>query len=77
MATEEAQALSRRRQVLPEPVFGILKEQRGLRRFLLRGLSAVQAEWSLITTGFNLRTLWKVWRFYQAAHRPSFVGFFQ
>jgi transposase len=76
MATPEAQALARRRKVLPEPVFGILKEQRGLRRFLLRGLRAVQAEWSLMLTGFNLRTLWKVWRFYQATRKPSFVGFF-
>jgi Transposase DDE domain len=33
-----------------EPVFGQTKEVRSLRRFLLRGLEAVQAEWSLICT---------------------------
>ena len=76
MATEWAKALSRRRKVLPEPVFGIIKEQRGFRRFLLRGFHAVEAEWSLITTGFNLRTLAKVWRFDRAANKPSFVGLF-
>ena len=30
-----------------EPVFGQLKERRGLRRFLLRGLAKVRAEWTL------------------------------
>ena len=61
MATTAAQALYRRRRELVEPVFGILKEQQGARRFLLRGLEAVRAEWSLLLTGFNLRTLWRVW----------------
>ncbi len=31
-----------------EPVFGQIKEARGLRRFLLRGLDAVRAEWRLV-----------------------------
>ena len=51
----------RRRKELPEPVFGILKEQQGARRFLLRGLTNVKAEWALLATAFNLRTLWRVW----------------
>jgi transposase len=42
-----------------EPVFGQIKEVRGLRRFLLRGLQGVQAEWSLICTTHNLLKLFR------------------
>jgi hypothetical protein len=62
MATPEAKARYRQRQQLPEPVFGIVKEQMGARRLLLRGLEAVRAEWSLLATAFNLRTLWRAWQ---------------
>ena len=61
MATQDAKALYCQRKVLPEPTFGILKEQQGARRFLLRGLPNVSAEWHLLASAFNLRTLWKVW----------------
>ena len=47
---------------LVEPVFGIIKEQLAARRFLLRGFANVSAEWTLLGTAFNLRTLWRVWR---------------
>ncbi|MFQ6029924.1 MAG: transposase, partial [Dehalococcoidia bacterium] len=59
MTTETAKSLYSRRQGLIEPVFGILKEQLGARRFLLRGLARVQAEFSLLATAFNLRMLWR------------------
>ena len=62
MATREAQEISKRRKQLIEPVFGIIKEQQGVRRFLLRGLVNVAAEWVLLATAFNLRTLWRIWR---------------
>jgi transposase len=45
-----------RKQVV-EPVFGHIKECRGFRRFLLRGLEQVQAEWSLLCTAHNLLKL--------------------
>ena len=61
MATGEARALYAKRKGLIEPVFGILKEQQGARRFLLRGLANVKAEFALLAAAFNLRTLWKVW----------------
>jgi transposase len=67
MATEAARTAYRRRKTLPEPTFGILKEQQAARRFLLRGLANVQAEWALLATAFNLRTLARVWR---SADRP-------
>jgi transposase len=62
MATADARSAYRRRKTLPEPVFGILKEQQAARRFLLRGLTNVQAEWCLLATAFNLRTLARLWR---------------
>ena len=42
-----------------EPVFGQIKEARGLRRFLLRGLGSVQAEWSLMCATHNLLKLFR------------------
>lgn len=62
MATKEAKEAYRRRKELPEPVFGIIKEQQGIRRFLLRGLDNVKAEWTMVVTAFNLRTLYRFWR---------------
>ncbi len=41
MATAAVKALYRRRKVLIEPVFGVIKEQLGLRRWLLRGVRQV------------------------------------
>lgn len=68
MATQEVKAAYRQRKQLPEPTFGILKEQQGARRFLLRGIESVRAEWTLLTTAFNLRTLYRVWRNWAIQH---------
>ncbi len=62
MSTNEAREAYKRRKPLVEPVFGIIKEQLGARRFQLRGRVNVSSEWTLLATAFNLRTLWKVWR---------------
>lgn len=40
-----------------EPVFGILKEQLGFRRFRLRGLPKVNGEFALLCSAFNIRKL--------------------
>ena len=45
-----------------EPVFGQIKQGRGFRQFLLRGLEKVNAEWSLICTGHNLLKLFRCGR---------------
>ena len=42
-----------------EPVFGQIKQGRGFRQFLLRGLEKVNSEWSLICTGHNLVKLFR------------------
>jgi hypothetical protein len=46
-----------RRKALVEPVFGVLKQQRGMRQFRRRGLQAVSTEWALATTAYNLTRL--------------------
>ena len=60
------------RKQLVEPVFGIIKEQQGARRFLLRGLANVAAEWTMLVTAFNLRTLCRVWTSSRFFSHPSY-----
>lgn len=47
----------RLRKQLPEPVFGQIKQARGFRQFLLRGIERVCAEWAIVCTGHNLLKL--------------------
>jgi transposase len=47
----------RLRKQIVEPVFGQIKQARGFRRFLLRGIEKVRAEWALICTAHNLTKL--------------------
>jgi transposase len=49
-----------RRKEMAEPVLGALKEQRGMRRFRLRGLAKVVIEFALAATGQNLTRLWRL-----------------
>ena len=49
-----------RRKALVEPVFGVLKQQRGMRQFRRRGLEAVGTEWALATTAYNLTRLFQL-----------------
>ena len=47
----------RLRKQLPEPVFGQIKQARGFRQFLLRGVVKVAAEWGLVCLAHNLLKL--------------------
>jgi transposase len=47
----------RLRKQIVEPVFGQIKQARGFRQFLLRGIEKVKAEWALICTAHNLSKL--------------------
>lgn len=47
----------RLRKQIVEPVFGQIKQARGFRQFLLRGIEKVSAEWALICTAHNLTKL--------------------
>ena len=57
--TAEGRALYARRKVIVEPVFGQIKEARGFRRFLLRGLANIRGEWCLVCLTHNLLKLWR------------------
>ena len=52
-------ALYNQRREIVEPVFGQIKEARGLRRFRFRGLRKVRAEWQLICLTHNLLKLFR------------------
>jgi transposase len=54
LRTERACEHYRRRKALVESVFGVLKQQRGMRQFRRRGLNGVSTEWALATTAYNL-----------------------
>jgi Transposase DDE domain len=55
----EGRGLYRKRQRIIEPIFGQTKANRGIDRFLCRGLGACRAEWSLITATHNLLKAWR------------------
>jgi transposase len=59
VGTPEGRALYARRKVNVEPVFGQIKEARGFRRFLRRGLANIRGEWSLVCLTHNLLKIWR------------------
>lgn len=56
LRTAEGRAWYKKRKALVDPVFGILKEQRGMRQFQRRGLAAVASE-RLI--GYTASPVWE------------------
>jgi transposase len=59
LRTRQGRVTYGRRKTLAEPVFGVLKQQRGLRQFRLRGLEKVAVEVTLAATAFNLTRMWR------------------
>lgn len=57
LRTHEGKARYAKRKATVETVFGIIKHVLGFRQFLLRGLRAVQGEWTLVCIGWNLKRL--------------------
>jgi hypothetical protein len=57
--TESGRAVYARRKTIVEPVFGQIKEARGFRRFLLRGLAQIRGEWRLVCLTHNLLKIWR------------------
>jgi hypothetical protein len=74
MATDEAKETYRRRKVLIEPVFGMIKECLAGRQLYLRGLAAVRAEWTLLAMACNYRVLLKIWQRADDELRAQLVG---
>ncbi len=60
VATKAGRARYKLRQQTVEPIFGIIKEAMGFRRFSMRGLSKVSLEWTLVTLAYNLKRLFTV-----------------
>jgi len=59
LASDEGKACYAKRKETVEPVFGQIKDARGARRFMRRGLGACQAEWKLLCGTHNLLKLWR------------------
>jgi transposase len=55
----EGRALYARRKVIVEPVFGQIKQAMGFRRFSLRGLAKVAAEWGIVCLCHNVLKLFR------------------
>lgn len=57
LATQVGRAVYALRKQTIEPVFGIIKEVLGFRRFMLRGFATVGAEWTLTCIAYNLKRM--------------------
>lgn len=57
LASRRGAGVYARRKAIVEPVFGQIKQARGLRSLLLRGIPKARAEWALICIGHNLLKL--------------------
>jgi transposase/IS5 family transposase len=62
LRTKAGRAVYARRKAIVEPVHGQIKQARGFRQFLRRGVERVSQEWSLICTAHNLLKLRSVWK---------------
>jgi hypothetical protein len=62
LQTKVGKAVYAARKCVVEPVFGQIKQARGFRQFLLRGLKKVQGEWALICMTHNLLKIYRVVR---------------
>src|SRR5215831_1861201 len=60
LQTKMGAAVYARRKTVVEPVFGQIKQARGFRQFLLRGLKKVQAEWAMICLTHNILKLYRL-----------------
>jgi hypothetical protein len=59
LRTEAGHSIYKMRKAIVEPVFGQIKERRGLRRFSFRGVTKVSLEWQLICLTGNLLKLFR------------------
>ena len=67
LRTAAGRAVYKMRKAIVEPVFGQIKEQRGFRRFSLRGKRNVSREWKLVCAVSNLLKLFRAGRVLETA----------
>ena len=60
LKTKAGKAVYAARKAIVEPVFGQIKQARGFRQFLLRGLEKVRGEWSLVCLTHNILKLYRL-----------------
>jgi transposase len=60
LQTQAGAAVYSTRKFIVEPVFGQIKQARGFRQFLLRGLEKVRGEWALICMTHNILKFHKI-----------------
>src|SRR4029077_15697448 len=60
LQTQAGTAVYATRKFIVEPVFGQIKQARGFRQFLLRGLEKVRGEWALICMTHNILKFHKI-----------------
>jgi hypothetical protein len=59
LSTKQGQTIYSKRKSTVEPVFGQIKQARGLRQFLLRGKESVSAEWQIWCLTHNILKLYR------------------
>ncbi len=59
LRTKKGRETYAKRKGMIEPVFGQIKQARGFRQFLLRGMKNVRGEWSLVCMTHNLLKLFR------------------
>ena len=59
LPTPEGKAIYARGKAITEPIFGLMKQARGFRQFLLRSTSKVAGEFTLVALTHNLLKLWR------------------
>lgn len=60
LQTKEGKELYAKRKTTIEPTFGIIKNVMSFRSFSLRGLNAVEGEWTLVSIAWNLKRLFSL-----------------
>lgn len=59
LKTKVGKAVYAARKTIVEPVFGQIKQARGFRQFLLRGITKVRGEWALVCLTHNILKLYR------------------
>ncbi len=59
LLTKRGRELYKKRGQTVEPIFGQIKDNRGIRHYMRRGIEACSQEWKLICTTHNLLKLWR------------------
>ncbi len=59
LRTKKGRETYAKRKGMIEPIFGQIKQARGFRQFLLRGMEKMRGEWSLVCMTHNLLKLFQ------------------